>query len=485
MKNKKILTINYLIIFLLFFQLISQAQNKKTFIDNFENNQNNWQLINNQGTKSQIKNDKLIIRNKNENSMSAIWKTFYINQSKDFSIHTKIGQFGGKPYESFGIIWGATGWDNYYCLLITSSYYFKVYRVKNNKTKDFTDWSDTDATFPKYFFNEIEIQKIDNILNIYINHILVYSSKFTSLYGTQFAFLVSQRNKIKIDYLKINYTENKLNLCNSINFYAKKAINLKIDSLNSIIAPVIASDSKTLYFSSQGNINDSIISYDIFSSKKNEMGFWTNPYKLDPTINNSENNLPIYIFPDGQKIIYQTEKEQETILISPTEMQTEKYEPDTIIINDYQNKFSYASFCFSKDRKILISAVQRKDTHGSKDLYVSLLTEKGNYSTPLNLGNVINTYDEEGTPFLSADNKTLYFFSYGHPGFGNSDIFVSHRLDQTWTNWSEPQNLGEKINTPAAEAFFITDSEKKHAYFVSNYEGIEKIYKINISLQKK
>ena len=484
MKNKYFLIFNHLILFMLFFQIITYAQNKKFFIDNFENNQNNWELLNNSNTKSQIKNDKLIIRNKNNISMSAIWKTLYINQSKDFSIHTKIGQFGGKPYESFGIIWGATGWDNYFCLLITSSYYFKVYQVKNNKTKDFTDWSETDATYPKYFYNEIEIEKINDILNIYINHILVYSSKFTTLYGTQFAFLVTERNKIKIDYLKINYTENKLNLCNSINFYAKKAINLKIDSLSSIIAPVIATDNKTLYFSAQSTNNDSIISYNIFSAKRNEMGFWTKPQKLDTIINNSKNNLPIYIFSDGQKIIYQTEKEQQIILISPIVEQSRVYLPDTIFIQDYQNKFSYASFCFSNDRKILISAIQTKDTYGGKDLYVSFLTAKGNYSAPKNLGNIINSYDEEGTPFLSADNKTLYFFSFGHAGFGNSDIFVSHRLDETWTNWSEPQNLGEQINTPAAEAFFITDSEKKIAYFVSNYEGIEKIYKINLSLQK-
>ena len=97
------------------------------------------------------------------------------------------------------------------------------------------------------------------------------------------------------------------------------------------------------------------------------------------------------------------------------------------------------------------------------------------------MGKTINSYDDEGTPFLSADNKTLYFYSYGHPGYGNSDIFVSTRLDESYTNWSEPENLGNIVNTPAAEAFFIKDKNNKFAYFISNYTGIEKLYRIRLT----
>lgn len=52
-----------------------------------------------------------------------------------------------------------------------------------------------------------------------------------------------------------------------------------------------------------------------------------------------------------------------------------------------------------------------------------------------------------------ADNSTLYFASKGHNGYGGHDIFVTKRLD-TWTNWSEPKNLGPAVNSGLDDEFF-------------------------------
>ena len=83
---------------------------------------------------------------------------------------------------------------------------------------------------------------------------------------------------------------------------------------------------------------------------------------------------------------------------------------------------------------------------GSYDLYVSNLTETG-WTAPMNLGNKVNTNESETNPAFAADGKTLYFSTPGHKGFGGTDIFMTRRLDDSWTNWSEPINLGRYINT--------------------------------------
>jgi len=64
---------------------------------------------------------------------------------------------------------------------------------------------------------------------------------------------------------------------------------------------------------------------------------------------------------------------------------------------------------------------------------------------PVNMGSVINTEFEESSPFLANDMKTLYFASKGHNGYGGYDIYVTERLDESWTNWSAPKNLGHAI----------------------------------------
>lgn len=83
---------------------------------------------------------------------------------------------------------------------------------------------------------------------------------------------------------------------------------------------------------------------------------------------------------------------------------------------------------------------------GNMDVYVSFQTDTG-WSNPVNLGETINTPFAERSPYLHPDGKSLYFSSDGHPGLGGLDVFVSKRLDDTWTKWSKPVNLGNEINT--------------------------------------
>jgi outer membrane protein OmpA-like peptidoglycan-associated protein len=83
---------------------------------------------------------------------------------------------------------------------------------------------------------------------------------------------------------------------------------------------------------------------------------------------------------------------------------------------------------------------------------------------------------------LAADNKTLYFNSNGHPGYGDADIYVTTRLDETWTNWSEPVNLGPVINSPEWDGYITIPASGEFAYFSSlkNSLGSDDIFKIKL-----
>lgn len=118
--------------------------------------------------------------------------------------------------------------------------------------------------------------------------------------------------------------------------------------------------------------------------------------------------------------------------------------------------------------KTLIFAVQRKDSKGAKDLYVSFYSEADQiWSEPKHMGNAINSPADEAAPFLAADERTLYFASKGFRGYGDFDLYVSKRLDDTWENWSEPKNLGKPFNSPAPDVSFSIDAFGEYAYFAS------------------
>jgi len=83
----------------------------------------------------------------------------------------------------------------------------------------------------------------------------------------------------------------------------------------------------------------------------------------------------------------------------------------------------------------------------NKDLYVAFKGKDGVWGNVKSLGLDVNTFDDERSPFLYPDNKTLYFSSEGHAGLGGMDIFFATRLDDTWVNWGIPKNLGKEVNS--------------------------------------
>ncbi len=125
----------------------------------------------------------------------------------------------------------------------------------------------------------------------------------------------------------------------------------------------------------------------------------------------------------------------------------------------------------SSDGRYMFFTSDRPGGMGGSDIYLSELTDDG-WTTPINLGSTINTAEDDRYPFLAADGKTLYFSSQGHFGFGGDDLFVSKRLDDTWTNWSKPVNMGKYINTLSGDTYFSIPESGSRGYMVG-FGGIE------------
>lgn len=121
----------------------------------------------------------------------------------------------------------------------------------------------------------------------------------------------------------------------------------------------------------------------------------------------------------------------------------------------------------SPDKRDLYFSSNRTGGYGGKDIWVSHRNENGNWSIPENLGPDINTSGDESTPFIHADNQTLYFNSNGLPCYSDKpDLFVSKKLPDG--KWSKPENLGYPINTIDDEGSMIVDADGKTAYYSSD-----------------
>lgn len=120
----------------------------------------------------------------------------------------------------------------------------------------------------------------------------------------------------------------------------------------------------------------------------------------------------------------------------------------------------------SSDGKMLFFASDRPGTYGGSDIWYSQRNSDGTWRKPVNLGPTINTPENERSPFLHTDSKTLYFSSSGHDGMGGQDIFFS-KLDEK-NRWTVPTNIGYPINSENDEVDFFVSLDGKTGYFSSN-----------------
>jgi len=134
--------------------------------------------------------------------------------------------------------------------------------------------------------------------------------------------------------------------------------------------------------------------------------------------------------------------------------------------------------------RALLMAVERPDGQGGQDIFVSFpkplpvgeqpdVKRAVQWTKPISLGPNINTPGADFAPFLASDDRTLYFASEGHGGYGKSDIFYSKRLDSTWTKWSVPRNLGPVVNSPDFDAYYTVSAAGDNAYLVSSRDGTD------------
>src|SRR5690606_21933439 len=114
----------------------------------------------------------------------------------------------------------------------------------------------------------------------------------------------------------------------------------------------------------------------------------------------------------------------------------------------FNNESDYLEGSLSADGRAIIFVARMKANayyranETERDIYVCVKQDNGTWGSPIHTGKVLNSPGDEYSPFLSADNKTLYFASNGRPGYGDVDIFMSRRLSDRWDQWSEPVNLG-------------------------------------------
>jgi outer membrane protein OmpA-like peptidoglycan-associated protein/tetratricopeptide (TPR) repeat protein len=243
--------------------------------------------------------------------------------------------------------------------------------------------------------------------------------------------------------------------------FAPKSLGDSVNSVYPEYYPSITIDGKKLIFTRRKDNDED------FYESSFENGKWSKAQPLGGKVNTNLNEGAQNISQDGEWIIFTgcnyPEGQGSCDLYISYKTKNGWSEAENIgpIVN---TDFWESAPSLSPDKRDLYFSSSQPGGYGGKDIWVTHRNEKGNWSRPENLGNIVNTRGDESCAFMYSDNQTLFFNSNGHIGYGETDLFYTKKTD---SSWGEPVNLGYPINTIDDEGSMIVAADGKTAYYAS------------------
>lgn len=151
--------------------------------------------------------------------------------------------------------------------------------------------------------------------------------------------------------------------------------------------------------------------------------------------------------------------------------------PEPMYIYGFDIDHSDVNMTMTPNGHELILSINGPQSEGENDLYVSFYVRDNVWSTPIHIGQVLNTPYQETTPYLTPDKRFLYFSSDRPGGPGGNDIYRSERMDYTWLKWSKPELVKGNVNSAFDESQPYFDPSARYMYFTSKRDGSSDIFR--------
>lgn len=250
-----------------------------------------------------------------------------------------------------------------------------------------------------------------------------------------------------------------------------------INSEASEYVPVISSDESILIFTYRGENSVGgrknwdgesdpygVYHEDIHMAEKGPEGDWLPPEPIEK-LNSEEHDANIALSPDGQRLfIYHYSPESSGDIYVSRRKGDEWSEAEKLKGEVNQPDSWEGSVSVSSDGQTIYFSSTRDGGYGGRDLYTAELLEDSTWGNVQNLGERINTEEDDDAPFIHPENTALFFSSKGHNSMGGYDIF---RTDLEKGEWSEPVNLGAPVNTPSDDIYYVISADGKRGYYSS------------------
>lgn len=277
----------------------------------------------------------------------------------------------------------------------------------------------------------------------------------------------------------LNYSKFYLELTNNPVPFAPHVVE-GVSTRENEYLPILTPDNQIAFFTREKKlepdrnslVQESKLKEKFFFSQRGENGNFNEGEEMPEPFNIQDNEGGATLTADNNTLFYTVCKMDQTRQYLNCDIYVSDnfqgyWSPIRSVSNKINNPTSWESQpAILPDGKTLYFVSDRPGGYGGYDIYKSVKGDDGEWSTPLNLGPVINSKGNEKSPFVHPDGKTLYFSSDGWMGLGGYDIFFS-RLGNDGA-WSKPRNIGYPINSPDDDLGFFVSTDGDKGYFASN-----------------
>ena len=437
--------------------------------DEFNNNANAWWTGSGDNYSMKLENGKYIVTTTEKEKGRIVTITPYFDKQKDFSLEASFVQKSGSDNNGLGLLWGDNGDGKYQEFIITSNGYYKI---KSAETRDdINKWVEYKVK-PMGSENVLKVEQRKSKWYYYINGDEVAAIKPLPLYGFKIGIVDYTNMMLEVDNF-IFRSDVLINLPPSLpSGLVKENLGPQVNTAYDDLGPNITADGRTIMYgveNSPDNLGGKEDGEDIWVTTSTDGKTWSKSTNMGSVVNSkdvnnlaaisADNNMLLFCKSDGFEVRKRTQDGW-----SQPEYLNVKFKNESSTMEGNLSPDGKAILFTSKLSQNLYYKTEGKE----KDVYVSIQEKDGVWSAPINLGKQINTAEDEVSPFLASDGRTLYFASSGRPGYGGHDIFMSKRQGDGWTSWSEPLNLGPEINSIGFDAYYTLPASADYAYLVSN-----------------
>lgn len=239
--------------------------------------------------------------------------------------------------------------------------------------------------------------------------------------------------------------------------------------------PVLTADNETLIFTARSDGGDE----NLYTSQLIN-GNWSAPKSISDKINTTANEGTCSISADGRTLVFTSCDGKNSLgscdLYISKKFGEEWSTPENLG-SSINSPFWEAQPSLSNDGRVLYFSSDRQGGYGRKDLWISELKDNNIWTKAINLGDVINSANDEISPFIHANGHTLFFASDGHLGMGGLDLFMTESKIGVY---SKPENLGFPINTHDDQVALFISADGSKGYYSSNVKSDIKLFQFDI-----